>query len=346
MRVFLLLITLFPFTAHAEILAVPHPASPLDHERTVIWSPLFQATWDKLTQETGPLIQVTPPNPLISQLADFKWEAEKTMPDGSWKTWSGPTQPDFVDAVNKEAAAITKEPEGPFKLLAQRPLGVVAFGLLDREVEFEKELYRSKTVPLAFKTGDKETQIAFFGTKGSTGFVEVLSWQPEQKSHAVRIRCKDPADSVVLWLPPAKTHFDAACLQLKDWISGYSGDHLTGLDQLRIPYVELSAESRFAPEMQGTIDFERKKAMLIVQADQLTRFKLHEKGARVRSEVTISADPFGPAPKPPAPPPPRDFIYDRPFFVFLWKKDAAWPYFGAWVGDTEAMEQWKTPAPR
>jgi hypothetical protein len=74
----------------------------------------------------------------------------------------------------------------------------------------------------------------------------------------------------------------------------------------------------------------------LVQASQLTRFQLHEKGATVHSEVTLLAVPFGGDHSPP--PIPRKFIYDRPFFVFLWRKGAEWPYFGAWIGNTDAME--------
>ena len=43
------------------------------------------------------------------------------------------------------------------------------------------------------------------------------------------------------------------------------------------------------------------------------------------------------------PPPmvPRDFHYNRPFFVFLWREGAEWPYVGAWVGDDAGMESWQ-----
>jgi hypothetical protein len=35
---------------------------------------------------------------------------------------------------------------------------------------------------------------------------------------------------------------------------------------------------------------------------------------------------------------PRRFLYDRPFFVFLWREGAEWPYFGAWIGDESSLE--------
>jgi hypothetical protein len=48
-----------------------------------------------------------------------------------------------------------------------------------------------------------------------------------------------------------------------------------------------------------------------------------------------------PIPYDPPPVVPRDFHYDRPFFVFLWREGAEWPYVGAWVGDDAGMESWQ-----
>ena len=73
------------------------------------------------------------------------------------------------------------------------------------------------------------------------------------------------------------------------------------------------------------------------------KFALSEKGGKVRAEVEMEAMPLSAAPPPPPPPPviPRVFRYDRPFFVFLWRRDSEWPYFGAWIGNAEVMEAFK-----
>ncbi len=36
---------------------------------------------------------------------------------------------------------------------------------------------------------------------------------------------------------------------------------------------------------------------------------------------------------------PRHFIYGRPFFAFLWRDGAEWPYFGVWNGNDTALEK-------
>jgi hypothetical protein len=335
----------------AEILAVPHPSSPVDAKATTVWSPLFQATWDEIKKETGPLLSVSPENEMISRLEAFKWNAAATMPDGSWKTWSGRASVEFLEKANKEAAEMTGEPEGPFKVGGFNEDSVMALGLLDHEVEFIHELARAETTPLKFKSGGTETDVSFFGARDGHPAIRVLSWQPAERSQALQIRCRNPEDSVILYLPPAASDLETASLRIRAFLERKEEDipeseviqYLSKGDQVRIPYLTLESNAEFKDQLAGIIHFQKLRNMRVFQASQLTRFKLHEKGAKVRSEAIILVEPFGSAPKP-KPKPPRAFIYDRPFFVFMWKKGAEWPYFGAWIGDSSAMEKWTGPA--
>ncbi len=336
-----------------EVVTLAHSGETLPPKSTVVWSPLFQATWDKLNADFGgPPVRVEPPNDLMAKLDKFKWDAAKVMPDGSWKTWSGPATRDFLDQVNQQAAAITKEPEGPFKLLNEDPQNRAAFGLLDREVAFQKEFFPSTKLPMKFRAPDGEHPVRFFGVRDElTGefekSVRVLAWRPADRSHAIQIQCKQADDTVILYLPPKHQDFATACRWLRTWRSDFMADApVTGAwndnrlhihDEIQIPYVTLESNSDLAPRLRGLRFFEKEKLpWTITRAEQLTRFKLHEKGARVRVEVSLEAGPFGPSPSEPLVVP-RRFLYDRPFFFFLWRDQAEWPYFGAWIGDASAL---------
>jgi hypothetical protein len=108
---------------------------------------------------------------------------------------------------------------------------------------------------------------------------------------------------------------------------------LRSSDEIRIPYIDLESNADLVSKLGGTRHY-GKTPWTIIRAEQLTRFHLHEKGARVHAEVSLAAsfgdvDPFSES---------RRFIYDRPFFVFLWRDGAEWPYFGAWIGDVTALK--------
>ncbi|QTN30950.1 hypothetical protein HZ994_00940 [Akkermansiaceae bacterium] len=347
-----LLVSLHPI--RAEVLTAAHPSDELAVGKTVVWSPLFQATWDAMNAELGgkPL-DVDPPNELMTRLDSFQWQPDKVMPEGAWKVWAGKATKGFLETVNREAAAITGEAQGPFRLLEEVPGGLACFGLLDREVEFQTAFFRSRTVPMRF--GTKKTEVSYFGTNGrlSGGYgesVKVLAFRPVDGSHALEVSCKHGDDQVVFYRPPVVQDFSTACKWLRKWKKDYvANEELPGGwadrvlhegDVVQVPYVSLDVTEDMAGRLQSRRSYGGEgDPWTIRRAEQVTRFELYEKGARVRVETSIEVDPFGgnSAPKPV----PRKFIYDRPFFVFLWREGAEWPYFGAWIGDDSALKVFK-----
>lgn len=346
----LLLLCLFA-SARAEVATSLDPLQKIPEGKTVVWSPLFQATWDAMNDKMGGKPKKTePPNDLMTRLDDFEWNPEKVMPEGRWKTWAGEASEEFLKTVNAEAAELTGEPEGPFALGDFTPGTVACFGLMDREVAFKKPFYRSEKVPLKF--GPEKTPVRFFGTigemAGSYGeTVKVLSYRPASGSHALEISCKDGDDKVLFYMPPGKQDFATACKWLREWrkthapkaeLSGRRNDRLLHEgDEVRVPYITLDAEEDLTSQLQGSRFYGNAgDPWTISRAEQVTKFELFEKGARVRIEASIELDPFGPAARRTVP---RRFVYDRPFFVFLWRDDAEWPYLGVWVGDDSALQK-------
>ncbi len=356
MKILLVLLVSFLMlvTSDAEVLTVAHPSVEFSSDKTVVWSPLFQATWDAIKEKTGGQpAKIEPPNELMTKLDSFVFDAKSVMPENCWKVWAGPATQDFLTQVNREAAAITKEKDGPFRMEGGPQGSVAAFGLLDREIEYDRALYRSQKKAMNFVTSTGPVALQFFGVAGeqSAGFgetIRVLSYEPDKKSHAVELLCEKATESVIFYLPPAIQNFSTACDTIRAWKRDYKPGHeLWGEigdpgfhknDSLRVPYVNLDVTAEF-PELLTSLRYAKNGVVpwRIYRAEQVTRFDLHEKGAKVRVESSLEAQPFG---EPPPPPPtiPRNFIYDRPFFIFLWRDKAEWPYFGAWIGDASALK--------
>jgi hypothetical protein len=336
--------------AHAEITALAHPGEKLPADQTVVWSAVFQGAWDELNRTAGRPVRVESPNELMTALDSFQWKPEEVMPEGAWKTWCGPATQDFLKQVNSEAAAITREPNAIFSLNSAPNGSLAFFGILDREVEFSRAFFRSTKIAMNFHTGQTQHPVRFFGVRGepSDDFgadVRVLAWRPLDGSHAIQIRCKQADDSVILYLPPVNQDFVTACGWLRSWRSqfkpeatsfhAWNDNSLHRNDEIQIPYISLESKVDFAPLLGGARYCDKSPEPLVIsRAEQITHFQLYEKGARVRVEVSGETHPIS---EPPATIP-RQFLYDRPFFVFLWRDRAEWPYFGAWIGDESALE--------
>lgn len=332
----------------AEIIAVAHPEEKLPEGKTVVWSPLFQAAWDGVHDGLGKLVKVEPPNALMDKLDHFKWKAEAVMPRDRWKVWAGEATQKLIDKANAEAARMTGEKTGPFKI-EPRPDARIALGLLDRDMVFKKPLHPALDAPLVFqpKSGS-DAKVRFFGTRRKAsgaygGVVRVLAYQ--KGSHALQI-ASDGDDRAVLYLPEKPQSFSEACKTLSEWrakpLEGEWGSEqepeLHENDDVRIPVLKLENTTDFVPHLQGLRYYKSGPPWEIYKAEQRTNFQLSEKGSKVRVEVEIVAVPVSePPPKPIMNP--RVFHYDRPFFVFLWRDGAEWPYFGAWIGNDAAMRK-------
>ena len=336
----------------AEIVAVAHPGENLPHDKTVIWTPLFQAAWDDLHRALGEPVKVEPPNVLMDRLDHFDWKSDSVMPPNRWKVWTGEAAQELIDKANAEAARMTGEKTGPFRS-APRLQSRIALGLLDRDLIFKKPLHRSLEVPLEFHLADgTKPKVRFFGVRRKAsgafgGLVRVLAFQ--EGTHAIQIAA-DGDESAVLYLPEKPASFLEACDKLREWRSkklegafGSAQDpNLHENDDLRIPVLKLENTTDFVPQLQSLRYFkDGGLPWILSKAEQRLKFELTEKGAKLRVEVEMGADPFGEPPPPPMIP--RFVHYDRPFFVFLWRDHAEWPYFGAWIGDPSALEAFKAP---
>lgn len=332
----------------SEVVTVPDPHVSMPEGKTVVWSPLLQAAWDEMNRSLGgPPHKISPPNEIMKRMDSFRWQADEVLPDGAWKTWAVAATPVFFERVNREAREALGGKEGPFKMLNMDPRFLACFALLDRSVEFEVPFYRSKKVPLRFDN----RHVRFFGTAGhhSARFgesVKVLHDEPRNRSYALEASCKGMDDRVVFLLPSDELDFAQACQFVREVRKSHATNspkpiwqdsgYLRSGDRVKIPCVSLDV----IHDMSG--DFTQRRwhgtpldPWQIVRAEQKTRFSLHEKGAKVRVHASIEVKPFG---SPPKPPPPRHFIFDRPFFVFLWRENAKWPYLGVWVGDVSVLE--------
>jgi hypothetical protein len=323
---------------------------------TEVWSPLFQATWDKLSAtQKGKLEKVVPANPLITHLDGFQWKEEEVMPPEAYLVFAGPADAEFARATAKAI----KEKFGhdiEMRSIPASPGSLAAFGFLLRELRFEKKFFRSRTTALEFRASDARThKVAFFGTAGTHSWdfgahVKVLDYKNGGKTFVLSIATDHKDERLILYRPERAMTFRQAMDHVKaareSPLSGPAGSEndgaLHGLDVVKIPYLTLDADTDFAKQLRGSLHFAGGQLPWRVgTARQKVRFELFEEGARVRVETDLSIEPFGPAPPPPPRPTPRQFICDNPFFVFLWRDKADWPYLAAWIDGKDGLTPFK-----
>jgi hypothetical protein len=343
----LLLAILITISARADILAVPHPSCAFDAKHTVIWTPLFQAAWDSLNAAhpgEGKAV-VNPPNKVMDMLDAFAWKAEDVLLKGSWFVHSGSMNAELYEKANQEAQQ--RWGTKPFHF-APPPLtdGYAALAMLSRQVSYVTPFERATYETLPFRVGETTQKVKFFGSVNAVDLtgVRVIHYSSALGSFALEARCKDADERVIFYLPAKSSTFAEACQTVNKWKKrevyeqedgSLLQDRLQSNEEIRIPYVTLHSTANFEPLLQGARTFPNLNVPYFIRkAQQTVYLQLDEKGATVTASAEASTDPFGDAPDSD----PRVFDFDQPFFVFLWREKAEWPYLAVWLGDASALQ--------
>lgn len=341
------------FSIHTTTSAEPRAVLETDKQpergETLVWSPLFQASWDKMnTMHAGKPVKVVPPNALIERLDHFKWVEKKVMPPDGYAVYAGLDTKEFArqtaDDVKKRFGFDMRA-----DLLPQTGRAHAYYGVLIRDLVFKKQFYRAKKAALAFKDGKNAVhQVSYFGTAKhhSAGYgkhVRILSNPADKAGFVLEIDTDRAAEKIIIYRPKKAVTFDRGIQHVvacrKSPCRGRFGEttfpYLWEGDIIKIPYLKIQAHTDFTHLFKATRYYnDDPRPWNISRAYQVTEFELGEKGARIRLQ-TGTADAFGDSPVP------RKFICDRPFFVFAWKDGAELPYFAAWIDGADALAPFK-----
>lgn len=332
--------------AHAGILAVPHPSCSFDAKNTVLWSPVFQAGWDTLTATDSKedKVSIDPPNKIMDGLEVFAWKGEEVLPVGAWAAISGPMTPELYQRANQ----VGKQRWGlePFAYQQPEKPGHAILSTLVRRIEWQTPFDHAEISLLSFRSHGVTQKVRFYGSTNARDMttVKVLHDSEVTGSFALEALCKGSDDRVIFYMPEKHSTFDEACQQILRWkkrqgLKKEDGSLLMPKlledEVIRIPHISLNHSADFSSLLQST----RRSTgdappITIPRAQQHIVLDVVSESVPSSPSTTVVTDPFATAQLPE----PRIFDFDQPFFVFLWREKAEWPYLAIWLGDTSAMQ--------
>ena len=346
-----------PLSIHA---APSAPRAVLDMKKlpqqgeTLVWSPLFQASWEKMQSlHAGKMEKVVPANPVIDALEKFQWKEQDVMPKDGYAVFAGPASAEFAKTTAEKIKKQFGVDITPSRLPESR--GHALYGILLRELNFRKSFFRARKKPLEFKDGlGKTHKVQFFGTIGKQSDffgnnVQVLDYNDRGKSFILSIATDQQGEKLIIYKPGRALSLQTAIDHLnkpaiKAPLGGTYGSLSDGSlhknDTVKIPYLALKADTDLTSNVEGSRYYANDPLpWKTAVAYQITHFELFEKGARIRVETGMDDGPFGEIPTPRRITyVPRRFICDEAFFIFAWRDKASHPYFGAWIDGKEALK--------
>jgi hypothetical protein len=324
---------------------VPTLDTPVPEGNNAIWCSSFQLAWNRLKEVAKGPIQLAN----AAAVADRLNQAEGTEADLDGKSvyaTAGSVKDGVIERIETEMA--NKFPTVPKSDLTAAADGVVAYSYLAAAAEFEVPFFEEDRPFLFTDSGGKQTAVHAFGIRKKDDYaydklrsqVQILYCGDEaggdqEMKEFVCDPCKNssPYQVVVALVKPGRT-LAATLADVQQKIKATPTSHFaSGLhprDTLLIPNLNWKITHRFK-ELEGPDkQFQNPslRGLYLDTALQVIQFKLDKGGADLASEAKIQVKPGA-----------SFFHVNRPFLVYMKKRDAGRPFFVMWVDNAELLSK-------
>ena len=333
-----------------QTVIVPTLDSPCPPNKNIIWCSSFQLAWNEVRDKViGAPLQVVG----AEETADRLNQAGQSTSDleaRSFYAAGGRIGEGIINKIKKDMAV--KFPSHPLPDLDKyeggpTDRGILAYSYLTANVPFK---YSFRQVEEGFSFMDSArigTQVAGFGLWDAhrpqyTGIreqVEILYAEEKDRDHPWELGeyaldlCIHswPYQVVVAMVAPkgslAQT-LEYVRLRTNEFQNSRNykwAKSLQETDVVRIPEMCWKIDHRFL-ELIDKVVSNANPAMPIVEAMQTIEFRLDRSGAMLKSEAVLAIKAI-----------PREFLFDRPFLVYMQKREVEQPFFVMWVDNAELL---------
>ncbi len=328
---------------------VPTLDSPCPKNKNVIWCSSFQLAWNQMKDDViSAPIQVVGAEVLAARLNVAEQSADD-LESRSFYVAAGRINQGIINRIEKDMAAKFPSHSLPdFSYIAAYPKGLLAYSYLIANVPFEYP-YRQVEDDFIFTDSNGiETNVGAFGIWGhETQYkrireqAEILYIHEDRNEHNPEHRYKEFAVDLCKHSKPYQVV--AAVIEPKDSLAHtlsyirnqiadfkHTDNHekmrfLGSVDVLIAPEMFWQIDHRF-DELIGKMVSNANPPMPIIEAKQMIKFKLDRYGAILESEAQIA---FSGSP--------ICLRFNRPFLVYMKKRDCEQPFFIMWVDNAELL---------
>jgi hypothetical protein len=317
--------------------------SPCPAGQNIIWCSSFQLAWNEVRDGViGAPLEVPGAEEIAARLNTAK-QSVADLDAGSVYAAGGWIKKGIRERIQRDMAA--KFPSHVLADFGHHTDGILAYSYLTANVSF-KYPFRQVEKGLTFTDSQGiQTQVAGFGLweaylrpyKNVREQVEILCVRPKDWDHPWELaeyvidlcRHSRPYQVVV-----ARADWKGSLAETLEHIRTLTADFqksppyekarwLGENDELTIPEMSWRIDHRFNELIgRGVANV----GMPIVEALQTIELRLDRSGTRLESEATFAIAAL-----------PRHFEFNRPFLIYLQKRDAEHPFFAMWVDNAELL---------
>lgn len=318
-----------------QTIIVPAFESPLEEGRNVVWCSSFQVAWDKLSDVIGEPVKMQESPQAVELLNSSRAKEEDLHPD-SYYANAGFVREGIIDTLTQDMADKFPDVELPD---FEPDWQIIAYAYLKLAIKFPHP-YVIEEGGLSFTdSAGKETEVRGFGVEEDDrgaedirGQIEVLFYNDEKEfEYAVDLHKESSPYQLVLARVQPRESLAATYDYIRERDREFIGKRdrrFVKWDWLLVPEIWWRIAHEFTDVENKLLLNDGFTDYWIDAAKQMIYFKLDNEGVELESEAYTGAKMAGK---------PRKFLFNRPFFIYLKKRDAETPVFAMWVDNAELL---------
>lgn len=323
-----------------------HWTAPIEEGKSCVWCGTYQLSWNVLVDDViQEPVRFVEPNPLAELLNRREFTGANLAPE-SYRIAAGRCRPEDVVKLKQQLDEAFPANTFDSKSLRGGPDDCYAFAFLKKSLPFEFPFDEIAASP-AFQFAGQSSNVRYFGydpfaatdatAKSNFAQVVVLDYRDDD-DFVLRLLTKQRDSIVLAKVAPAKTlkeTFDAVRQRIDATkkMPGFRAQ-MERNERLYVPELNFSTFRDFQ-ELAGK-RLANRGWNSMAGAFQVIRFQLDRKGAELESWGGEIVTPNG-HDELQKPPKPRNFIFDKPFLVYLQESPDKEPYLVIWVGNDELL---------
>ncbi len=319
---------------------------PIAPNKNNVWCSSFQLSWNEMKDN----VIKEPINVLgaeeLSQGLNNSKQKNSDLSKDSYYAVAGKVSEGIIEKIKVDMAG-----RFPSVQLPQfNPLDVlIAYSYIETYLKFTQPFIQNEKALIFTDSLGNITSVKSFGVwegllhknKPLCKQIEVLYCKLDENYNVIEFAldlCKDtqPYQVVVSIIEPKESlelTFNELQAKIRDFDSNSENEYLkefSDIDILKVPemfwrithhFKELEDKSLLNPEFRG---------MPISTAMQVVNFRLDRSGVILKSQSVLSIAGG-----------PKEFIFDKPFLIYLKKRDVEQPFFVMWIDNAELLTEFE-----
>jgi hypothetical protein len=318
-------------------LVTPHMEVPMTAGQNVVYCSTFQLAWNDMKNDiVKEDIRLERSLPLVRHLNRGR-ATRSDISERDYFAVAGPGGDELVDTVNRTLREKFGRDAPQIGGEYRDAEIILAYAFLRKNLRFARP-FNGFTKPVTFFTSDGKIQIEGFGIDGyperrhrtAGEQVEIVDYK-DYGNFIIRLASTHPDDEIVLASVPRGGTLRETYEDVNSRVERSAPRPMEENDVLVIPRLNVSIRHSYSPLLGLYLMNKGFEEYFVDEARQDIDFRMDEYGVTVDSEARFVIEKKGP------PPDHKLLVFNKPFMLYLKKKDGTHPYFVVWVENEELM---------